>query len=112
MQCKDEDLKEIYERFQNTIEVLENYGSDIKNMIDLYKIKEKYNKLATDQKTKIKNIEKAKEGTREMFLGYGVLANCDKKKYGNLVEDLKSRYTFGNNKYPKTQQKADEYAMI
>ena len=46
-----------------------------------------------------------------MFLGYGVLANCDKKKYGNLVEDLENRYTFGNNKYPKTQQKAYEYAM-
>ena len=33
------------------------------------------------------------------------------EKYGNLVEDLENGYTFGNNKYPKTQQKAYEYAM-
>ena len=44
-------------------------------------------------------------------MGYGVLANCDKKKYGHLVEDLENGYTFVENKYPKTQQKAYEYAM-
>ena len=48
-------------------------------MTDLYKIEEKYDKLDTYWKTKKENIEKAKESAREMFLGYGVLANCDKK---------------------------------
>ena len=37
--------------------------------------------------------------------------NCDKKKYGNLVEDLENTFTFGDNKYPETQQKSYEYAM-
>ena len=80
VQCEDEDLQEFYERFQNTVEVLENYGNNIKNMTDLYKIEEKYSKLDTDQKSEIANIDKAKEGVREMFLGYGVLPNCAKMK--------------------------------
>ena len=33
------------------------------------------------------------------------------KKYGNLVEDLDNAFTFGDNKYPETQQKSYEYAM-
>ena len=80
VQHEDEDLKDFYERFQNTVEVLENYGGDIKNMTNLYKIKENYSKLDMDQKSKVANINKAKGGVREMFLGYGVLANCDKKE--------------------------------
>jgi hypothetical protein len=80
-------------------------------MTDLYKIEEMYNKLDTDEKSEIININMAKEKTKEMFLGYGILANCDKKKYGRLVEDLENEYTFGDNKYPKMQQKAYEYAM-
>jgi hypothetical protein len=83
VQCKDEDIKDFYKCFQNAVEVLENYGGDIQNMKDLYKIKEKYAKLDAEQKLETENVEKAKDGAREMFLGYGILANCDKKKYGN-----------------------------
>ena len=111
VQREDEDIKDFYKRFQNAVEVLENYVSNIRNMTDLYKIEENYAKLDVDEKSETENIKKAKDSTREMFLGYGILANCDKKKYGNLVEDLENGYTFGENKYPKTQQKAYEYAM-
>ena len=106
MQHENKDTKDFYERFQNAVEVLENCDGDIKNMSDLYKIKERYVKLDADQKSEKENIEMAKENAKEMFLGYGILANCDKKKYGNLVEDLENGYTFGENKYPRTQQKS------
>jgi hypothetical protein len=111
VQHEDEDLNDFYKRFQNAVKVLENFGGNIKNMTNLYKIEETYNKLDTDEKSEIININMANEKTKEMFLGYGILANCDKKKYGRLVEDLENEYTFGDNKYPKMQQKAYEYAM-
>ena len=59
----------------------------------------------TDTKKISKNAEK------EKLLGFGILANCDKRRYGDLTEDLANQYTFGNDNYPETRQKSYEYAM-
>ena len=48
---------------------------------------------------------------KENVLGYGLLANCDKRRYGLLTKDLDNQYTFGNDNYPQTRQKSYEYAM-
>ena len=48
------------------------------------------------KKKKKENIEEAQERAREQFLGYGLLANCDKKRYGNVGKDLDNKFTCGD----------------
>ena len=115
-QREDEDLKSFYDRFQGVVEVLENYGADIGGLSDMYK-KEivindtEFENLSAAEIVNENNIKIAKNKAKEKFLGYRILASCDKKRYGNLVEDLENAYTFGDNKYPETQHKSYDYAM-
>ena len=74
-------------------------------MTNLYKLDEEYSNLSTTNKMKDENINKARKAGIELFLGYGILANCDKCKYGDLIEGLENEYMLGDNKYPKTQKK-------
>ena len=57
------------------------------------------------------NINAAKERTREKFLACGTLAGCDKRRFGNLTEDLENNHTFGDNECPTTMQKSHECSM-
>ena len=110
-QREEEDLKSFYDRFNNQVKVIENYGGNIGTDFNLYQQDKEYKELTESQKKQKSNIEAAKDRAKDRFLGYGLLANCDKKRYGNLVEDLDNTFTFGDDKYPSTQQKAYEYLM-
>ena len=110
-QKEEEDLKSFYDRFNNQVKVIENYGGNIGTDFNLYQQDKEYKELTESQKKQKSNIEAAKDRAKDRFLGYGLLANCDKKRYGNLVEDLDNTFTFGDDKYPSTQQKAYEYLM-
>ena len=110
-QKEDEDLKVYYERFKNQIEVIENYVGDITILDFMFDQDEDYAGLKKQDKDKMENINAAKERCKEKLTAYGFLANIDKKRYGNLLEDLDNSYIFGDNKYPMTPQKAYEYAL-
>ena len=111
IQKEDEDIKTFFERFKNHVEVIENNGGELGMETKLLKYDETYKNMTTREQQNINNIEEAKKRNRERFLAYGLLANCDKKRFGNLTEDLENSYTFGDNKYPTTQQKAYDYLM-
>ena len=87
-QRDEEDLKTYYNHFKNQVEVIENYGGKIGTENAMYEHDEAVKNLTEVQKQMDSNIEVAKEWTREKFLGYGLLANCDKKRYGNVLEDI------------------------
>ncbi len=111
MQREDEDLKSFDDRFRNQVTVIENYGGSIGKDKCLYENDEFFKNLSEIEQKKKENIEEAQERAREKFLGYGLIANCDKKRYGNVGEDLDNTFTFSDDKYPKTQQKAYEYLL-
>ncbi len=88
MQGEDEDLKSFYDRFRNQVTVIENYGGSIGKDKCLYENGEIFKNLSEAEQKKRENIEEAQERAREKFLDYGLIANCDKKRYGNVGEDL------------------------
>ena len=47
----------------------------------------------------------------QIFLGYGILININ-KKYGNLVKKMENVFILGNNKYSKTVQWSYEYTAL
>ena len=109
VQKEGEDLKTFYERYINQVEVIENYVGAI-TIADFMYETDPYSRLTTN-KLKEENITKAKGNVREQLLAYGLLSNLDKRQYGSLVEDLDNAHTFGDDKYPRTQQRAYEYAL-
>ena len=111
IQKEDEDIKTHYDRFKNNVEVIENNGGELGTEIKLLEQDKIFNDLSDREKQDEDNIKEAKERNREKFLACGILASCDKKRFGNLTEDLENNYTFGDNKYPVTQHKAHEYLM-
>ena len=56
-------------------------------------------------------LKELKEEAMQRLISYGMLHNCNKKRHGDLVEDLANTYVFGDDKYPKTPQKAYEFMM-
>ena len=105
IQKEDEEINVFLEHFMNTIAVVENYGGGFAHDSNLYLQDEEYKNLTEDEKKEESNIEAAKEQAWEQFLAYGFLTNCDKRRYGNLVEDLDNTYTFSDNKFPKPSKK-------
>ena len=77
----------------------------------MYEDDEEYKVLKKVDKGKEEYIVAAKERCRDRLTAYGFLANIDKKRYGNLVENLDNNFIFGDDKYPATPQRAYEYAM-
>ena len=111
IQKEDEDIKTFFERYKNHMEVIENNGGELGTETKLLKHDETFNSLNESEQQDEDNIKAAKERNREKFLAYGLLACCDKRRFGNLTEDLENNYTFGDNKYPTTQQKSYDYLM-
>ena len=110
VQKEDEDLKAFHERFENQVDVVEKYVGRIPIADYLYDRDEDFLSLTRRQQGEEEYILEAKNRSKEKLLGYGLLANMDKKRHGNLVEDLENQYTFGDNKYPVTPQRSYEYA--
>ena len=106
---EDEDTTAYYESFKNQVTVVENYGGTIGQDQKLYENEDIYQKMNNRQQDLRTNIDAAKERARDQFLAFGFLANCDKKRFGDVVNDLDNMFTFGDDKYPRTLQKAHEY---
>ena len=111
IQKEDEDIKDYYDRFKNQVEVIENNGGELGTEKELLQQDNIFKNLSESEKRDDDNINEAKARTREKFLAYGILAGCDKRRFGSLTEDLENNYTLGDNKYPITMQKSYEYIM-
>ena len=77
------------------------YGNQMKN-IWLYLIQKRKKEI---------NKKLAKERVKDIFLAYGILANTDKRRFGDLAKDLDNSFTLGVDKYPAMMQQAYDYAL-
>ena len=106
-QKDDESLLEYTTRFKAAKDMLKAHLGDelvmhkvVRNDPDF--IKEEY--TAGDREKNKKLIRKH----YDRWLAYLLLENCDKNKYGTLVNGLDSQQALGNNQYPKTIATATE----
>ena len=109
-QKEEEDLRSYYEKFTNSQEVVENYGGTIGKENDMYLNNSIYKRLNETNKKKADKIEEARVRQQKRMIAYGFLEGLDKKRYGNLNEDLENQFTFGNDNNPNDVQAAYEYA--
>ena len=55
--------------------------------------------------------KQAKEVAKDQFLAVMFLINCDHNHYGNLVRDIKNKYTHGTDTYPTSLSAAYDYLV-
>ena len=74
----------------------------------------KHNKECQDQSEtqwkKKEAMQAAKEQNREKFLAL-FLANCDERRHSDSLEDSENNFMPGDDKHPKTLQKACKHLM-
>ena len=124
-QKEDETPKDFFDRHQGKVDVIKNYGLDLGAIMTDYKQNFKtsfpnlrdgnkkmtYKEIQDHLNRDEERLTELKEEAMQRLISYGMLHNCNKKRNGNLVEDLANTYVFGNDKYPKTPQKAYEFMM-
>ena len=105
-QKDDESLIDYTTRFKTARDVMKaQLGAELV----LHKIvmaDPKYIKAETDEH--VKNNKQVIKTHYERWQAYVYLENCDKNKYGTLVNGLDSQQALGTNQYPTTLAKATE----
>ena len=86
-------------------------GSSLNIETKLLKQDKTFSDLSEIDKRNENNIKSAKKHNRDKFFLYGIFTSCNKKRFRNLTDNLENNYTFGDNKYPITQQQIYKYLI-